>query len=121
MAHGQVLADGTAKEVFAQEEVLKKARLQKPYVKNSYDQLAPPRKAADNAANDLPPFPVLGNCRLIQDQYIGVHSKYLGNGCHLPLIKFQIVGIFFLLARQSCQFQRPGCLFLRLFRIHADI
>ena len=31
MAHGQVLADGTAKEVFAQEEVLKKARLQKPY------------------------------------------------------------------------------------------
>ena len=28
-------------------------------VKNSYDQLAPPRKAADNAANDLPPFPVL--------------------------------------------------------------
>ena len=32
MAHGQVLADGTAKEVFAQEEVLKKARLQKPYV-----------------------------------------------------------------------------------------
>ena len=32
MAHGQVLADGTAKEVCAQEEVLKKARLQKPYV-----------------------------------------------------------------------------------------
>lgn len=32
MAHGQVLADGTAKEVFAQEGVLKKARLQKPYV-----------------------------------------------------------------------------------------
>ena len=32
MAHGQVLADGTAKEVFAQEEALKKARLQKPYV-----------------------------------------------------------------------------------------
>ena len=32
MAHGQVLADGTAKEVFAQEETLKKARLQKPYV-----------------------------------------------------------------------------------------
>ena len=32
MAHGQVLADGTAKEVLAQEEVLKKARLQKPYV-----------------------------------------------------------------------------------------
>lgn len=27
-----MLADGTAKEVFAQEEVLKKARLQKPYV-----------------------------------------------------------------------------------------
>ena len=32
MAHGQVLADGTAKEVFAREEALKKARLQKPYV-----------------------------------------------------------------------------------------
>ena len=32
MAHGQVLADGTAKGVFAQEEALKKARLQKPYV-----------------------------------------------------------------------------------------
>lgn len=32
MAHGQVLADGSAKEVFAQEEVLKQARLQKPYV-----------------------------------------------------------------------------------------
>lgn len=32
MVHGQVLADGTAKEVFAQEEALKKARLQKPYV-----------------------------------------------------------------------------------------
>ena len=28
----RVLADGTAKEVFAQEEALKKARLQKPYV-----------------------------------------------------------------------------------------
>ncbi len=32
MAHGQVLADGTAKEVFLQEEALKKARLQKPYM-----------------------------------------------------------------------------------------
>ena len=32
MAHGQVLADGIAKEVFAQEDALKKARLQKPYV-----------------------------------------------------------------------------------------
>ena len=32
MVHGQVLADGTAKEVFAQEDALKKARLQKPYV-----------------------------------------------------------------------------------------
>ena len=32
MAHGQVLADGTAKEVFVQEEALKKARLQKPCV-----------------------------------------------------------------------------------------
>ena len=30
MAHGQVLADGTAKEVFAQEEALKKARLRSP-------------------------------------------------------------------------------------------
>lgn len=32
MAHGRMLADGAAKEVFAQEEALKKARLQKPYV-----------------------------------------------------------------------------------------
>lgn len=32
MAHGQVLADGNAREVFAQEEALKKARLQKPYM-----------------------------------------------------------------------------------------
>ena len=32
MVHGQVREDGTAKEVFAQEEALKKARLQKPYV-----------------------------------------------------------------------------------------
>lgn len=32
MAHGTVLADGRAEEVFEQEEALKKARLQKPYV-----------------------------------------------------------------------------------------
>ena len=32
MAHGQVLADGTARDVFMKEEALKKARLQKPYV-----------------------------------------------------------------------------------------
>ena len=32
MAHGQVLADGTAKDVFMQDEALKKARLQKPYM-----------------------------------------------------------------------------------------
>ena len=32
MAHGQVLADGTARNVFMQDEALKKARLQKPYM-----------------------------------------------------------------------------------------
>lgn len=32
MAHGRVLADGSAEEVFEQEEALKKACLQKPYV-----------------------------------------------------------------------------------------
>ena len=32
MAHGQVLADGTREEVFAQEEVLKKARIEQPYM-----------------------------------------------------------------------------------------
>ena len=32
MAHGQVLADGTARDVFMQDEALKKARLQKPYM-----------------------------------------------------------------------------------------
>lgn len=32
MAHGSVLADGTSKEVFAENEVLKEARLQKPYM-----------------------------------------------------------------------------------------
>lgn len=32
MAHGQVLADGTREEVFAQEEVSKKARIEQPYM-----------------------------------------------------------------------------------------
>lgn len=32
MAHGGVLADGTREEVFAQEEVLKKARIEQPYM-----------------------------------------------------------------------------------------
>ena len=32
MAHGQALADGTREEVFAQEEVLKKARIEQPYM-----------------------------------------------------------------------------------------
>lgn len=32
MAHGQVLADGTAAESFAQDEALERARLQRPYV-----------------------------------------------------------------------------------------
>ena len=32
MAHGQVLADASAREVFLQEELLRKARLQKPYM-----------------------------------------------------------------------------------------
>ena len=32
MAHGEVLADGTREEVFAQEEVLKKARIEQPYM-----------------------------------------------------------------------------------------
>ena len=32
MAHGCVLADGTSEEVFAENEVLKEARLQKPYM-----------------------------------------------------------------------------------------
>lgn len=32
MAHGQVLADASASEVFLQEELLRKARLQKPYM-----------------------------------------------------------------------------------------
>ena len=32
MAHGQVLADGTREEVFAQEDVLEKARIEQPYL-----------------------------------------------------------------------------------------
>ena len=32
MAHGKILADGTAEEVFAQDAVLEEARLQKPYI-----------------------------------------------------------------------------------------
>ena len=32
MAHGQMLADGTARDVFMQDEALKTARLQKPYM-----------------------------------------------------------------------------------------
>ena len=32
MAHGAILADGTSKEVFTQDAILKEARLQKPYM-----------------------------------------------------------------------------------------
>ena len=32
MAHGEVLADGTREEVFAQKEVLEKARIEQPYL-----------------------------------------------------------------------------------------
>ena len=32
MAHGKILADDTAEKVFAQDEILKEARLQKPYM-----------------------------------------------------------------------------------------
>ena len=39
MAHGTVLADGVPEEVFAQDEVLKKARLQKPSMTQLLERL----------------------------------------------------------------------------------
>ena len=39
MAHGTVLADGVSEEVFAQDEVLKKARLQKPSMTQLLERL----------------------------------------------------------------------------------
>lgn len=40
MAHGTVLADRTSEEVFAQDEVLKEARLQKPYMTQLMERFA---------------------------------------------------------------------------------
>lgn len=39
MAHGKVLADGSADDVFEKEDVLKEARLQKPYIYQLFDVL----------------------------------------------------------------------------------
>lgn len=39
MAHGTVLADGVPEEIFAQDEVLKKARLQKPSMTQLLERL----------------------------------------------------------------------------------
>lgn len=40
MAHGMILADGTPEEVFAEDEVLKEARLQKPYMTQLIERFA---------------------------------------------------------------------------------
>ena len=40
MAHGAILADGTSKEVFAQDTILKEARLQKPYMTQLMERFA---------------------------------------------------------------------------------
>lgn len=40
MAHGTILADGTSEEVFAQDEILKEARLQKPYMTQLIERFA---------------------------------------------------------------------------------
>ena len=50
MAHGQVLADGTREEVFAQEEVLKKARIEQPYMTRLCSLLRTVRKALPDTA-----------------------------------------------------------------------
>ena len=39
MAHGRILADGNADEVFRQDEVLEEAKLQKPYMTQLYERL----------------------------------------------------------------------------------
>ena len=39
MAHGSILADGNADEVFCQDEVLEEAKLQKPYITQLYERL----------------------------------------------------------------------------------
>lgn len=38
MAHGSVLADGRSEEVFAMDEVLKEARLEKPYMTQLFER-----------------------------------------------------------------------------------
>lgn len=40
MAHGTILADGTSEEVFAQDDILKEARLQKPYMTQLIERFA---------------------------------------------------------------------------------
>ena len=40
MAYGTILADGTSEEVFAQDEVLKEARLEKPYMTQLIERFA---------------------------------------------------------------------------------
>ena len=45
MAHGKLLCDGTADEVFAQTEILEQARLQKPYMRELYDILSAEKEA----------------------------------------------------------------------------
>ena len=39
MAHGKILADGTSEEVFAQDEILQEARLQKPYMTQLFERV----------------------------------------------------------------------------------
>ena len=39
MAHGKILLEGNASEVFSKEDVLKEARLQKPYMMQLYDEI----------------------------------------------------------------------------------
>ena len=40
MAHGTILADGTSEEIFAQDAILKEARLQKPYMTQLMERFA---------------------------------------------------------------------------------
>lgn len=40
MAYGTILADGTSEEVFAQDGVLKEARLEKPYMTQLIERFA---------------------------------------------------------------------------------
>ena len=39
MAHGKILADGTSEEVFAQDEILQEASLQKPYMTQLFERV----------------------------------------------------------------------------------